>query len=141
MATERLRCAFDTNVLVSALLLPSSAPRRALDTALDGGKVILSLPVFREVVNVLSREKLRRYVSLTTAQRFLASLARECEWVEPAVEVRACRDPKDDKFLSLAVSGNASHLVTGDKDLLALHPFRGVHIVSPRSFLDEERAQ
>jgi predicted nucleic acid-binding protein len=48
----------------------------------------------------------------------------------------ACRDPKDDKFLSLAVCGRATHLVTGDADLLALNPFEGIRIVTPRQFLE-----
>ena len=45
--------------------------------------------------------------------------------------------PKDNKFLELAISGGATHLVTGDDDLLVLHPFRGVAIVTPQEFLDE----
>ncbi|MGA7884423.1 MAG: putative toxin-antitoxin system toxin component, PIN family [Acidobacteriaceae bacterium] len=139
MATDRLRCVFDTNVLVSALLLPSSVPRRALDFVLDHGKVVLSPPVFRELANVLSREKLRRYVSATTVQRFLSSFARESEWVDPGQEIRACRDPRDDKFLSLAVSGKASYLITGDQDLSVLNPFQGIRILNPRSFLEEVR--
>ena len=49
--------------------------------------------------------------------------------------VGACRDPKDDKFLELAVSGRADYLVTGDLDLLVLDPFRGVRILTPADFL------
>jgi predicted nucleic acid-binding protein len=48
-----------------------------------------------------------------------------------------CRDPQDNKFLELAVSGLATHLITGDGDLLALHPFRGIAIVTPQGFLAE----
>ena len=46
-----------------------------------------------------------------------------------------CRDPDDDKFLELAVSGNADYLVSGDDDLLALHPFREIPILRPAEFL------
>ncbi|WP_459868116.1 putative toxin-antitoxin system toxin component, PIN family [Endothiovibrio diazotrophicus] len=46
-----------------------------------------------------------------------------------------CRDPKDNKFLELAVAGGASALITGDQDLLALHPFRGIPILAPADFL------
>jgi hypothetical protein len=49
----------------------------------------------------------------------------------------ACRDPKDDKFLSLAVSGLATHIVTGDADLLALHPFQGIQILTPGALLEQ----
>ena len=57
---------------------------------------------------------------------------REIEIVE---RVTACRDPDDDMFLEVAVNGRATHIVTGDKDLLALHPFRGIPILTPADFL------
>jgi uncharacterized protein len=49
----------------------------------------------------------------------------------------ACRDPTDDKFLELAVNGNADIVLTGDADLLALNPFRGIPIVAPGSFIQQ----
>ena len=64
---------------------------------------------------------------------FLATV----EMVGVDESIHDCRDPKDNKFLELAVSGGATHLVTGDDDLLVLHPFRGVAIVTPQAFLDE----
>jgi hypothetical protein len=65
---------------------------------------------------------------------FLAALTREAQWVNVKAEIRACRDAKDDKFLELAVSGRATHLVTGDTDLLALSPFQGIEILPPIGF-------
>lgn len=52
------------------------------------------------------------------------------------VEITDCRDPKDNKFLALAVSGEADCIISGDDDLKVLHPFRGIPILSPREFLD-----
>src|SRR6185437_8803775 len=52
-----------------------------------------------------------------------------------SVEITACRDPKDNKFLSLAVSGHATDIITGDSDLLALNPFQGINILQPQNFL------
>jgi predicted nucleic acid-binding protein len=52
--------------------------------------------------------------------------------------VAACRDAKDDKFLALAVNGSADAIVTGDTDLLALHPFLGIPILRPKEFLGRE---
>jgi len=131
-----LRCVFDTNVLVSALLLPDSAPRHALDRALAQGKVLLSLAALAELYEVLSRKQFRRYVDDADIRSFLAILTRETEWVDVDTRITACRDPKDDKFLELATSGRATHIVSGDADLLALNPFRGIAILSPRSFLE-----
>jgi putative PIN family toxin of toxin-antitoxin system len=45
--------------------------------------------------------------------------------------VRACRDPKDDKFLEVALNGTADAIVTGDADLLEMHPWRGIEVVTP----------
>ncbi len=50
--------------------------------------------------------------------------------------VRVCRDPKDDKFLELAVNGRADCIVSGDDDLLVPNPFRGVDVLTPSDFLD-----
>jgi len=47
----------------------------------------------------------------------------------------ACRDPKDNKFLELAVAGEATHIVTGDSDLLVLNPFRDIAVLTPSEFL------
>ncbi len=130
-----MRCVFDTNVLVSALLLPDSKPRQALEQALLKGRVLLSFATLAELYEVLGRKKFLRYIDEEDIRSFLAALTREAEWVEVNVRIGVCRDPKDDKFLELAVSGNATHIVTGDADLIALNPFRGIEILPPHRFL------
>ena len=132
-----MRFVFDTNVIVSALLLDGSVPRRSFDKALDHGKILLSLAVLTELNEVLGRKRFDRYLLEEERMRFLASLVREAELIEITEEVVACRDPKDDKFLELAVCGNASHIITGDQHLLVLHPFRGISVVTPKEFLDQ----
>jgi uncharacterized protein len=131
-----LRSVLDTNVFVSALLSPGSKPRMAVNRAQRDGAILLSYAVLAELFEVLHREKFRRYIDEEDIRRFLAALTREAVWVDVDVEVIACRDPKDDKFLSLAVSGSATHIVTGDADLLVLNPFRGIEIVSPGAFVE-----
>ena len=130
-----MRCVFDTNVLVSALLLPDSKPRQALDLALQKGKVLVGFAVLAEIFEVLNRKQLRRYIEEEDVRNFLAALTGEAEYVDVAEHISACRDPKDDKFLELAVSGHANYIVSGDSDLLALNPFRGVQIPPPHTFL------
>jgi putative PIN family toxin of toxin-antitoxin system len=121
---------------VSALLTPDSKPRLALDRAQVEGRILLSYAILAELSEVLHRKQFRRYIDEDDLRHFLAALTREAEWVDVNVQITACRDPKDDKFLSLAVSGRATHIVTGDMDLLALHPFQGIQIVSPSAFLE-----
>jgi putative PIN family toxin of toxin-antitoxin system len=130
-----LRCVFDTNVLISALLLSDSKPRDALDLALREAKVLLSFAVLAELYEVLNRKKFRRYVDEEDIRTFVAALARETQWVNVEVRIAACRDAKDDKFLELAVSGHATHIITGDADLLALNPFQKIQIIAPQEFL------
>jgi putative PIN family toxin of toxin-antitoxin system len=67
--------------------------------------------------------------------QFFRLLGRVAERVPITYSIRACRDPEDDKFLELAVNGNAALIVTGDKDLLALDPFQGIAIITPAGFL------
>jgi len=131
-----LRCVFDTNALVSALLLPDSKPRQALDLALREGKVLLSFAVLAELYEVLSRKKFRRYVDEEDIRTFVATLTREAQWISVDVRIAVCRDSKDDKFLELAVGGHATHIITGDSDLLALNPFQDIQILTPKAFLE-----
>ena len=130
-----MRFVFDTNVLISAALSDESISRRAFDHALDRGTILVSLPVVTELNEVLSREKFRPYITEDEARQFLATFAGASEWVEIDVTINDCRDPSDNKFLELAVSGQATHIVTGDNDLLELDPFQGKRILTPGEFL------
>ena len=130
-----MRFVFDTNVLVSALLLPDSKPRKALDRALQSGEVLVSFAVLAELYEVLSRKQFRRYIDEEDIRKFVAVLTREAEWIDVDVRITACRDFKDDKFLELGVSGHATHIVTGDSDLLVLNPFQDIRIVPPQELL------
>lgn len=67
--------------------------------------------------------------------RFIAAFIRDTTLVDVADVVTKCRDAKDNKFLELAVTGYAACIVSGDGDLLVLHPFRGIPIVTPQAFL------
>ena len=138
---SRPRYVFDTNVVVSALLFSQSKPARAFFAAVGVGEVLVSAHVVRELNDVLGREKFERYVSEEERTRFLRSLLREARLIEPEEKIRACRDPKDDKYLELAVSGAADCIVTGNDDLLALHLFRDIPILTPERFLSRMTRQ
>jgi putative PIN family toxin of toxin-antitoxin system len=130
-----LRTVLDTGVVVSAVLLPRSLPREAFDTAAARGRLLVSNETLAELDDVLRRPKFDKYVTESRRLEFLAALVREADVIDVVDVVTDCRDAKDNKFLELALSGNGTHIVTGDTDLLALHPFRGIAIVSPQTFL------
>jgi len=130
-----MRIIFDTNVLISAALLRRSVSRQAFDRALYDGQILTSIPTLTELRDVLFRSRFDAYLTDADRQEFLAAFVRDAILTVVAEKVTECRDPKDNKFLELALSGEATHLVSGDKDLLVLHPFRGISILTPRDFL------
>ena len=138
MAKTKPRYVLDTNVLVSALLFEGSKPGQAVRRALRIGIVLASTDTLDELARVLEREKFSRYITREERDAFLAALVKRVELVEPTVSVRVCRDPDDDKFLELAVAGEADLLVSSDRDLLDLHPFRTIAILTPAEFLEQE---
>jgi uncharacterized protein len=132
---DELRFVFDTNVLISAALFKASVPRQALDLARKKGKVIMSLPTMAELQEVLGRKRFDKYVTEDERMLFLEVLTLEILPVEIVETVTDCRDKKDNKFLEVAVNGEADCIISGDDDLLVLNPFRGMPIVTPHDFL------
>jgi putative PIN family toxin of toxin-antitoxin system len=130
-----MRCVIDTNVFVSAAVFSNSVPRHAVSKALRGGLLLFSEYTIDELKKVLFRSKFDRYVSREDRILFLAQLGSVGEFVPIIQIVRQCRDPKDEKFLEVALNGRADVIITGDADLLALHPWRDITILSPAKFL------
>ena len=128
---------FDTSVLVRALLLPRSIPRQAFDRAFALGNVLASVATIDELDAVLRRPKFDRYVQEAERLEFLAAFIRDTTLVDVTEVVTDCRDAKDNKFLELAVCGNATCIISADGDRLVLHPFRGISIVTPHEFLSQ----
>lgn len=134
--TPKERIVVDTNVLISRLLWPASVPGRAVKKAVEVAQLVVSAATMEEVATVLGRAKFDPYLSVADRQEFIRLLGRIAEMVPIVRVVRACRDPRDDKFLEVAVNGRADLVVTGDRDLLELDPFMGIAIVSPAAYLD-----
>lgn len=129
------RYVFDTNTLVSAALFGGGTPGEAFRHALQTGIVLLSKATFEEIDEVIAREKFDDYLSSDERAAFVEALVDRSRFANPTEEIQACRDPDDDKFLELAVSEDATCIVSGDSDLLELDPFRGIPIMEPGEFL------
>jgi uncharacterized protein len=137
---DRLRVVFDTSTLIGAMLRPNSVPRRALLTAVDRHEICVSVATLDELRTVLQRPKFDRYQGLPQRQGFLELLIQYSHIVEVdahSVQISqgACRDPKDEQFLALALSSHAVALVSSDNDLLTMHPWNNVAIITPAAFL------
>lgn len=130
-----MRLVFDTNIIISALLFDGSKPSKAFDIGINQGVLLFSLPTLAELEEVLWRNKFDRYISHEERKRFLTSLILHSTPIETNETISECRDPKDNKFLELAVCGKADFIISGDEDLLVLNPFRNIQIITPDSFL------
>lgn len=131
-----MRVVADTNVWVSRLLLSGSAAARALDKALGSSEVMVSEILVAELANVLSRSKFDRYVSVQDREEFLRRVLQVATVAPVLSEVEVCRDPDDNHVLALALDTESDCILTGDRDLLVLNPWRGIAIASPRAFLE-----
>ena len=126
---------FDASAVVSAALREDSVPERALLHAEATDLFALSAEVEAEIVEALDRPCFARAVTVARRTRILDTLRGGAVWFAPAKRVTDCRDAKDNKYLELALAAGARALVTGDADLLVLHPWRGVRILRPAEYL------
>jgi uncharacterized protein len=130
------RIILDTNILVSYMLKPSADMSKLMGSILASGRLLLSQDTFDELQRVIERFVTRGFITIQESSEFLGALVEVADWVKILEHVRVCRDPNDDIFLELAVNAQATFLITGDKDLLALHPFRDTRIITAREYLD-----
>lgn len=131
------RFVVDTNIFISHLLSPNSLPGKAFHIVLSTGVLLVSEETMNELADVLSRKKFDPYLTFEERKEFIRQLSLVVELVPQLVSLKICRDPKDDKFLNLAINGHANLILTGDDDLLVLNPFKNVRILSCSTYLQE----
>ncbi len=128
---------FDASAVVSAALREDSVPERTLLRAEAIDLFALSAEVDAEIAEVLGRPRFTRVVTAARRTRILEILRGDVVWFTPAERVTDCRDPKDNKYLELALAAGAGAIVSGDADLLVLDSWRGVRILKPADYLAE----
>ena len=126
----------DTNILISAALFKNSVPDRSFRKALLNGNILLSGNTLAEITKNLNKSKLDKYITAKDKLVFLNRIVTNAKFVEVIHTINECRDPKDNMFLELALSGNADLIISGDNDLLVLNPFRGIPVITPGEFID-----
>jgi len=128
---------FDTNILLSAIFNGNSTPGLALKKARTIGALLISDEIVSEYLVVFAREKFNKWLSLKTRIEFIENIITNALPIQIFEKVVACRDPKDDKYLSLAKTAQADCIVSGDHDLLVLNPFENIPIYDAADFLKE----
>ncbi len=130
-----MRFVFDTNTLVSAALFSRSLPRLAFDSTFKRGEVLTSEAYLAELDEVLHRAKFTRYLTALEADLFVNQFSLKATSIVVTISLSDYRNQKDNKFLELAVDGDAVCIITGDQDLLVLHPYCDLAILNPVDFL------
>jgi len=137
MPKKKNRIIIDTNLWISFLLTNDFSK---LDKIFKNKTVLLlfSQTLLDEFLEVSQRPKLKKYFSLPDLEALLFQIKEEAEFIEVTSNIKLCRDPKDDFLLSLAKDGKATHLITGDKDLLDIIKFGKTKITTIKDYLLKE---
>ncbi len=125
----------DTSCAISYYLGSKSVDRLAINHLRKIHRLLVSEETLSEFREVILRTKFDR-IPLNLRLGFVDNYRNLVDIIAPHMTVTACIDPKDDKFLSLALSGNASLLLTNDYHLLRLHPFQSIRILTPEQYLE-----
>lgn len=127
-----MKAVLDTNIFISALVLPSGQAQKAVLAAVEGRfDLAISKPIIHEVIEVLARKFARDAEELARVAVFLS----EFEVVQPRRTLQVLSDEPDNRILECAITARAKVIVTGDRAMLALQEYKGVRIVTLREFL------
>jgi putative PIN family toxin of toxin-antitoxin system len=136
MKTELAYIVIDTNVLISAGLLPQSKTAQVLALAVEHFVIAQNKDTWHELETRIARPKFDRYFDDSGRLRHLAKIAQSIQRFEVSAAVSVSRDKTDDKFIELAIDSGSSILISGDPDLRVVKTFKGVEILSPAQFFE-----
>ncbi|MBE0425453.1 MAG: putative toxin-antitoxin system toxin component, PIN family [Nitrospirae bacterium] len=129
-----MRVVFDTNIFISALVIPRSQAKKAISKIIEGDDILLiSKEIINEVLSVLSSKFSRDREALSHVAVTLSELG---ELITPMKRIGILRDESDNRILECALSGHADVIVTDDKDMLKLGVYKNVRIISLKEYLE-----
>src|SRR3989344_4746454 len=128
-----MKIVFDTNIFISALILPGSSAEKAILKVIEGSdELIISHDIIDEVLTVLSNKFSRNREALSRAAVNLAEIGTI---VKPRECISVFQDEPDNRILECATAGKADAIVTGDKEMLKLGKYGGIRIISLKDYL------
>jgi uncharacterized protein len=126
----------DTNVLISAGLLPGSKTAQVVALALTHFVLAQNEATWSELESRIKRAKFDRYFGDTGRQRYMVQLAKSIQSFDIVANEALSIDTSDDKFVSLAIDAGAKILISGDSDLKEIKHHKGIEMMSPAQFFD-----
>jgi len=128
----------DNNILLSGSLFSDSKPSLVIDRIITTSKLVFSDATFAEFVDVIFRKKFDKYFFDDNEKwQIIYKFERYSTFFVPTETITDCPDPKDNKFLELAVECKADCIISGDSHLLDMHPFRNIPILNAADFLSQ----
>lgn len=139
MTKQKTRLVLDTNTLVSAFKKETSWSASFFRFVQKNYDLLVSDETLDELDITLLKPKIEKFFigRVHRKDELILEYIASSVFVNITIISTDCRDPKDNKFLSLALSGNADYIISGDLDLRVLHPYHGVKILTMREFVDE----
>jgi len=129
-----VKVVFDTNIFISAFVIPNSKAEQAIIKIIEGSDtLLLSKEIMGEILSVLSIKFHRDREAISHVAFYLSDLAR---MIKPTRKIRLFKDDPDNRILECAVSGRADVIVTGDKEILKLGEYERIKIISLKDYLE-----
>ncbi len=126
----------DTNVLISAGLLPHSKTAEVLALAVEHFVIAQNQDTWHELETRIARPKFDRYFGDSGRLRHLVKIAQSIQHFDVSSKVAVSRDKTDDKFIALAIDSGASIVISGDPDLKDVRAHQGIEMLSPAQFFE-----
>ncbi len=128
-----MRLVFDTNVYVSAFVVPGSKSELALSLAARG---LFDLVVSPDILTELREKLVAKFgYSRMQTERVGLAISEIATIVEPGTKLSILADEPDNRVLECAVEAGAAAIVTGEKELLALKSYEGIGIMTVAELL------
>jgi uncharacterized protein len=136
MKTNAACIVIDTNVLISAAILPSSKTAKVIQLAITHFLIAQNDATWTELETRIAKDKFNRYFDNESRADYLLELAQSTQWFDAVANVEVSRDSDDDKFVSLAIDAGATIIISGDSDLKDIKKHEGIEILSPAQFFE-----
>lgn len=129
-----MKLVFDTNIFISAFVIPNSKAEQAILKVLEGSdSLIISKDIINEILSVLSAKFHRDSEAISHTALYLSDIA---QIVNPVGKINVLKDHPDNRILECALQGKVDAIVTGDKETLKLKEFEGIRIISLKEYLE-----
>jgi putative PIN family toxin of toxin-antitoxin system len=136
MKSKHAYIVIDTNVLISAGLLPHSKSAQVLAIAVGQFVIAQNDETWHELETRISKQKFDRYFEKDGRLRHMSQIAQSIKRFESKARINVSRDETDNKFIELAIDSASTIIISGDPDLKEIQVFQGIEILSPTIFFD-----